>query len=354
MEYIDGPTLAELIAHGPLDRADAAAVGRDLADALAAVHASGAVHRDVKPSNVLLRPSLDPSHPWHAVLADFGIARGTDDTALTAPGITIGTVAYMAPELFRGARATPAADVYALGVLLLEALTGARPSPAALGTDAARASGPTVPDAPGGMAPPTVPDALGTGWALLLGRMTAAEPEERPSAAQVAAAAADLLCVEDRTSSAVGLPTRSRGSTGGRDLPSRSRRAARRWSRGRTRGLVAVCAGVLIALALAVAGLGGLAHPDPPEAQPSVPGPSSEPTPLPSTPVAGVPSPAVPQAPVVPAADVEPHHGPGRGAAAHAGQGGDPGPGSDHAATGNPHDRGSNEDSPDTSAGDDR
>ena len=105
----------------PLGRSGAGAGSRRRSpQALDALHAAGIVHRDVKPSNVLLGDD-------GAVLADFGLARGVDSTQLTHDGQLLGTAHYLAPELIEGAVATPASDVYAFACLLYEAATGAPP-----------------------------------------------------------------------------------------------------------------------------------------------------------------------------------------------------------------------------------
>jgi serine/threonine-protein kinase len=96
-------------------------IAAQLGQALDALHAAGIVHRDVKPSNVLLDEADD------AVLADFGLARGADSTQLTREGALVGTLEYIAPELIEGAPATPASDLYAFGCLLYECATGAPP-----------------------------------------------------------------------------------------------------------------------------------------------------------------------------------------------------------------------------------
>jgi hypothetical protein len=142
-----------------------------LADALAHVHRGGIVHRDLKPANVLLDPDGRPR------LTDFGIARALDGTAVTGTGFVVGTAAYLAPEQVRGERVGPEADVYALGLVLLEALTGRREYPGALVESAtARLHRPPA-------VPPHLPDALSTA----LHAMTARDPAARPTAAQVAA-----------------------------------------------------------------------------------------------------------------------------------------------------------------------
>ncbi|MFG2179046.1 serine/threonine-protein kinase [Streptomyces abikoensis] len=129
--YVAGPSLTEAVAEvGPLPEAAVRAIGAGLAEALTAVHGLGLVHRDVKPSNVLL--ALDGPR-----LIDFGIARATDGTAsLTATGVSIGSPGYMAPEQIVGKDVTGAADVFSLGAVLTYAATGEPPftgdSPAVL------------------------------------------------------------------------------------------------------------------------------------------------------------------------------------------------------------------------------
>ncbi|MXM62468.1 protein kinase [Streptomyces sp. HUCO-GS316] len=122
--YAAGPSLTAAVTDGgPLPPATVRALGAGLAEALAAVHELGLVHRDVKPSNVLL--TLDGP-----LLIDFGIARATDGTAsLTSTGVSIGSPGYMAPEQILGKGATPAADVFSLGAVLAYAATGESPFP---------------------------------------------------------------------------------------------------------------------------------------------------------------------------------------------------------------------------------
>lgn len=123
MRLIDGIDLQTLLSAGPLDAARAVNVVEQIASALHGAHQSGLVHRDVKPSNILL------AHNDFAYLIDFGIARATGDTTLTSANATIGTWAYMAPERFRSGDTGPSADVYALACVLYECLTGEPPFP---------------------------------------------------------------------------------------------------------------------------------------------------------------------------------------------------------------------------------
>jgi eukaryotic-like serine/threonine-protein kinase len=119
MEHVDGENLADLLARrGRLPPSEAAELGAQAARALAAAHASGLVHRDVKPQNLLLR------RDGILKLGDFGIAFGLEGTRLTMVGTVLGTEAYLAPEQARGEEVTAAADVYGLGLVLVEMLTG--------------------------------------------------------------------------------------------------------------------------------------------------------------------------------------------------------------------------------------
>jgi serine/threonine-protein kinase len=129
MECLTGPTFAEELRHGPLPVSRALDVLTDVLAGLAAAHAKGVLHRDIKSSNIIMDGS------GRAKLADFGIAT-TGDSDLTATGMVIGTATYLAPERLAGERATISSDIYAVGVVAYEALTGERPftgdSPVAL------------------------------------------------------------------------------------------------------------------------------------------------------------------------------------------------------------------------------
>ncbi len=122
MEYVEGVTLSALIKRdGALTPDEAAPLVRQAADALAAAHAAGIVHRDVKPSNMLVTPQGEVK------LSDFGIARAEADASLTQTGLVTGSPAYLAPEVASGATAHEASDVWSLGATLYHALAGHTP-----------------------------------------------------------------------------------------------------------------------------------------------------------------------------------------------------------------------------------
>ena len=122
MEIVEGEDLASILrGNGPLAPRQAARVSAEAAKALQAAHIRGIVHRDVKPSNILV------GRDGRIKVADFGIARALNEAQLTLPGTTMGSVHYFSPEQARGEPATVASDIYALGIVLFETLTGQRP-----------------------------------------------------------------------------------------------------------------------------------------------------------------------------------------------------------------------------------
>lgn len=125
MEYLDGETLTERIHRGPVPEAEALSIARQLCAGLGAAHSQGVIHGDLKSSNVILTRSSDGK--TRAALTDFGLARARETVQPSAQsGPRGGTPDYMAPELWKGEKATQASDVYALGVLLRELVTGSR------------------------------------------------------------------------------------------------------------------------------------------------------------------------------------------------------------------------------------
>jgi eukaryotic-like serine/threonine-protein kinase len=249
MELVEGETLARRLARlGPFPPAEAMSLVRELARALGAAHARGIYHRDIKPENVLLAPDGSTK------LADFGIARLTEgprDARETAAGVIFGTPHYMSPEQAAGQRQDGRCDVYALGVLLFELLTGAPPYLGASATHvlAAHLLSP-VPRLPGQGPHGPIAPAL----ADLVGRMMAKSASERPATmAEVEVALEAVLAGHE-------LP------------PPQPRPALRPWVRG-------VFAALALAAVAAVIALGARGARPPPAA--------------PATTVGGVPQVAV-------------------------------------------------------------
>jgi eukaryotic-like serine/threonine-protein kinase len=175
LDLVCGPDLATRLHDGPLPEDDVRAIGGQIAGALDYAHGMGMVHRDVKPANILLGEDGPDGGVW-ARLSDFGTVRMVDGARLTAADLTLGTASYIAPEQARGSDVGPAADVYSLGLVLIEALTGRRCFPE------------TTPEALAARltSTPVVPDAAPADLRALLTSMTALEPDQRPSAATVA------------------------------------------------------------------------------------------------------------------------------------------------------------------------
>lgn len=174
MELIDGTTLAARLQQGALSSEETARIGADIAGALSYVHHRGVIHRDVKPANILI------GQDGSVRLADFGIARLVDSAGITATGTSIGTPAYLAPEQVRASGVGPEADVFALGLVLLECLTGQR---AYRGTAAEVAASRLH-------ARPEIPEQVGPPLREVISKMTELEPHSRLDADDVASSLA--------------------------------------------------------------------------------------------------------------------------------------------------------------------
>jgi eukaryotic-like serine/threonine-protein kinase len=172
LDLVDGEALSSALSRGPLPEPAVVAVGAEVAAGLAHAHEAGIVHRDVKPSNVLV------DRDGHAHLADFGIARLHEASTLTAAGTVVGTACYLAPEQVSGGPTRPPADVYALGLVLLEALTGSRAFP----------GGPAESSIARLQRDPVMPEGIAPWLAETLTSMTNRDPDRRPDATQVAVA----------------------------------------------------------------------------------------------------------------------------------------------------------------------
>ncbi|MFG2667058.1 protein kinase [Streptomyces sp. NPDC048387] len=332
-ELIPGITLRTRIGVGPLSPVHVIRLGAEIASALDHVHAHGIIHHDIKPSNVLLS---DDGSPF---LADFGLARAVDDHSRSEPDTLVGTLAYMAPEQLRGQGAGMASDVYALGLTLLEALTGVREY---VGTPVELGVAPLL-------RPPQVPELLPVDLGRLLTAMTDPDPRARPDAARVhltlrslgavrkprppmASAPAPAAAPEGPVPDTHRVPVPLDGALSAPGRQRRPRRASRR-----TAGVAVMAASVVGASVLLVAATDSshapsgsrppaseaAARPSPPPPKPGAAVPSTTPvasvstkppatTPGSAVPAAGVADrpPASPSAPTT-AEDARPNgHGP--------------------------------------------
>lgn len=207
MEYVSGPNLREYLARtGTLSVGESLSIVDRILDALGAAHRQGLVHRDIKPENVLMDDDGLPK------LADFGLARAATEVTSTATGTILGTVAYLAPEVIRQATGDSRADVYAVGVLLFEMVTGRQPFTGASAIEvAARVVNEDVP------APSTHVAWLPPEFDALVAHLTARDPEQRPFDAN------EALALVRQTRSMIDEPTLARSA----DAPTGSHLVAR-------------------------------------------------------------------------------------------------------------------------------
>jgi eukaryotic-like serine/threonine-protein kinase len=253
LELLDGATVRELLGDGPLASDQVARIGADTTAALDYIHRRGIVHRDVKPSNLML-------DDYGSIrLADFGIARLLGATRITGSHQAIGTMAYIAPEQLQGGEVGPATDVYSLGLVLLECLTGRR----AFGGPPAEAAAARL------SRDPHVPAELPAPWPGLLRAMTARDPRARPGAAAIrdrigwtsdasttaplAAATAPLGAAPALRDGAATMPDNASRTAVSPTTVQRRRRRRWPWATGLLAG--AIVAGALVAGLLAY-GLG--------------------------------------------------------------------------------------------------
>jgi eukaryotic-like serine/threonine-protein kinase len=259
MEYVEGETLAELVAQrAPLPAAEAARLGTQMCAGLAAAHAAGLVHRDVKPQNLLL------STDGVLKLGDFGIAAGHDGTRLTLAGTVLGTAGYLAPEQARGEEVTAAADIYAVGAVLYELLTGQPARSAGSLAEIGAAADSFDPPDLASRAPAAPPELVAAVTACLSVR-----PEDRPPSA---AALARLLAPVASEAETLSLPPDP--AQRATEILAQPGRSYRWWTRRRVAAVAVLVAAAIAGLAVAVA-LNSGGHASPPSRSPHAVAPPS-------------------------------------------------------------------------------
>jgi tRNA A-37 threonylcarbamoyl transferase component Bud32 len=252
LELVDGPSLAGLLAGGPLDPARVMDMVAQAAAGLHAAHRAGLVHRDIKPGNLLA------GRDGGVKITDFGIAHAAWSAPLTRTGTLIGTPGYLAPERVAGAAATPAGDLYSLGIVAYECLTGAPPF-SGIPVEVALAHR----DRP----LPPLPAAVPSGVAALVTELTAKDPAARPASAGLVAAQAGRF--RDAMTAGTAVPTGTRQDmlpvtlelpAAGPRTGHRSFRSRRELSRLAIAPVVAAAAGVAL-LGILLAGVFGWTAP---------------------------------------------------------------------------------------------
>jgi hypothetical protein len=296
MEFVDGLSLAQRLTGASLSPDEVVCIGVGIAGALQVLHGRELVHRDVKPGNILLTSA------GVAKLSDFGIAKMLNAERVTNSADVVGTAPYLSPEQARGGDVGPPTDIYALGLVLLECLTGQREFP-----------GPAVEAAVARLLrDPVVPDTMPAPWPALLRSMTSREPGERPTAQDVVttltgSSTEPAYPPRPAVTSTV-APGASTNLTGGGPLPGAATRVLRvRPDRSRRWKLIMIAAvlaaaGILTITALTLTGVDPA--PAPPATNPTDAGRtgiSAAPTPSVVAPAAGsaTPGPDGPAAPVV-------------------------------------------------------
>ena len=274
MELVDGPSLAWVLASGPLEPAYAMDVLAQAAAGLEAAHAAGLVHRDVKPANLVVGPGNQVK------ITDFGVAYAAGSAPITRAGTLVGTPAYLAPERAAGGPATPASDLYSLGVVGYHCLTGSPPfSGMPIEVAAAHQH----------QALPPLPAAVPAGVAGLVGELTAKDPAARPgSAGEVAERAGRLrdALASDTTAVLASGPGGPPGTAGVEPLPvtligppapggAPARPGSQRDRRRPRRGVLLGVAGAILVASLAGWLLAAVFTAGPAQHQPGTPQPGT-------------------------------------------------------------------------------
>jgi serine/threonine-protein kinase len=251
MELVDGPSLTEVLGRGPLPPRQAMDVVAQAAAGLDAAHRAGLVHRDIKPGNLLLGAD------GQVKITDFGISHAAGSAPITVSGTLLGTPAYLAPERVAGEAATPASDLYSLGVVAWECLAGGLPfTGAPIEVAVAHRDRPL----------PSLPDAVPADVAVLVAELTAKDPRARPRSAADVARRAGQLRDAMNSRSTLPLDTRLYLPSPGPARPGRRRRGLG----GKT---ALLSAGGLLAAVMAGILLSGVLGHD--AAQPPTPSPSA-------------------------------------------------------------------------------
>ncbi|KQX05077.1 MULTISPECIES: serine/threonine-protein kinase [unclassified Leifsonia] len=241
MEFVAGRSLAARIRSGIPTHRQVADIGAQVADALAYVHSRDIVHRDVKPDNILVTDDPAFGYTLIAKLADFGIAQFIDGSRFTNHDSVLGTASYISPEQALGEDVGTPSDIYSLGLVLLEALTGEREyrgAPLEAAMERLHRS-------------PVVPESLPEEWVQLLTAMTLSDPSARPTAHDVAATTRDIIRASIIASRNAGGRRRVGGSRGS---GARTRSGGGSDATGQRAGSMRLIA--LVAVGNAVIGLG--------------------------------------------------------------------------------------------------
>jgi serine/threonine-protein kinase len=239
MELVGGLSLAQVLASGPLDPVRAMDVVAQTAAGLQAAHSAGLVHRDIKPGNLLLAPD------GTVKITDFGIAYALGSAGVTNTGLVLGTPGYLAPERVAGASATALSDLYSLGVVAYECLTGVLPFDG---------TGLEVALAHAGRPFPALPAFVPADVGALVMQLTAKDPADRPdSAAEVAVQARQLRHrLVSEPNPVAGWSASLPGPASGAGRADRPVARGSRWHPGRVRRPVAASAAAVAVIALLV------------------------------------------------------------------------------------------------------